>query len=197
MNVDDVRRTVPERTCGSCMLCCKVPYIKEFDKPPGVWCRHAMTGRGCAVYGSRPATCRTFYCLWMQDARLGPEWKPDRAKFVLYLQPNGVNLQVGVDPGFPNAWTRPPYYDQLKRWAREGAERGAFVFVRIGQRMIAVLPDRDRDIGTVDLDDEVMVSRRFTPSGYAYDVAVRRRHDVPSPQGVASAGADHADVDPA
>jgi hypothetical protein len=110
----------------------------------------------------------------MQDARLGPEWKPERAKFVLYLQANGANLQVAVDPGFPNAWTRAPYYDHLKHHAREGAERGSFVFVRIGQRMIAVLPDRDQDIGTVALDDEVVVSRRFGGSGYVYDVAVRR-----------------------
>jgi hypothetical protein len=111
----------------------------------------------------------------MQDARLGPEWKPDRAKFVVYVQRNGINLQVAVDPGFPNAWTKAPYYDHLKRCAREGEERGALVFVRIGQRMIALLPDQDRDLGTVAIDDDVVVTRRFTPSGYVYDVAVKRR----------------------
>ena len=172
------------------MMCCKVPYIKEFDKPPGFWCRHAVSGRGCGIYGSHPVSCQTFYCSWMQDARLGPEWKPDRAKFVLHLQPNGVNLQVAVDPGFPNAWTRPPYYGHLKRWAQEGAERGAFVFVRVGQRMVAVLPDGDRDIGTVDLHDEVVVSRKLTAAGYAYDVAVKRRPSARS----SAPRADHADA---
>jgi hypothetical protein len=164
------------------MMCCKVPYIQEFEKPPGVWCSHATAGKGCMIYASRPASCQAFYCQWMVDASLGPEWKPDRAKFVLYLQRNGVNLQVSVDPGFPQAWTRPPYYGRLKQWALEGAERGAFVFVRIGARMIALLPDRDEDIGEVGLDDEVMVARRRAPTGFTYEVEVIRcLPSAPSP----------------
>ena len=77
-------RVVPGRACGSCMLCCKVPYIEEFEKPPGVWCRHAAAGKGCTIYGSHPPACRAFYCHWMLDASFGPQWKPDRAKFVVY-----------------------------------------------------------------------------------------------------------------
>ncbi len=90
------------------MMCCKVPYIKEFEKPAGVWCRHAVPGKGCNIYADRPAACRAFYCMWMQDASFGPEWKPEKAKFVVYLQQNGIHLQIGVDPNFPNAWTKPP-----------------------------------------------------------------------------------------
>jgi hypothetical protein len=41
--------------------------------------------------------------------------------------------------------------------------------------MIALLPEQDRDLGTVTIDDDVVVTRRFTPSGYVYDVAVKRR----------------------
>jgi hypothetical protein len=168
-------RLLPDRACGTCTLCCKVPYIKEFDKPPGVWCQHAAPGRGCMSYADRPHSCRAFYCLWRQDPGFGPEWKPDRAKFVTYLQHNAPNIWVAVDPGFPNAWTRAPYYDRLKTWARHNAERGGFVFARIGARVIAILPDRDADIGSVGLDDEVLVARRMTPAGYAYEVKVRRR----------------------
>jgi hypothetical protein len=156
------------------MMCCKVPYIEEFEKPPGVWCEHAAAGKGCTIYGSHPTSCRAFYCLWMLDGSFGPEWKPDRAKFVVYIQRNGVNLQVAVDPGFPQAWRRAPYYAWLKQWAREGAEHGAFVFVRIGQRIIAMLPDRDEDVGDVGNDDDLVVARRVTPAGYAYEVEVRR-----------------------
>jgi hypothetical protein len=156
------------------MMCCKVPYIEEFRKPPGVWCHHAVAGKGCAIYESRPNSCRAFHCRWLLDGNAGPEWKPDRAKFVVYLQRNGVNLQVAVDPGFPQAWRKPPYYEWLKQWAREGAERGAFVFVRIGERMIAMLPDREEDIGEVGNQDEVVVARHVTPVGYAFQVEVRR-----------------------
>lgn len=165
---------VPGRACGTCMMCCKVPAIEEFAKPPGVWCKHAATGKGCSIYADRPDSCRAFYCLWMQDARLGAEWKPEKAKFVVYLQQNGVNLQVGVDPSFPNAWTRPPYVAQIRKWVAEGAERGQFVFIRIGARVIALLPDHDVDLGRVDSLDEIMVSRKAGPAGLVYDVEVKR-----------------------
>ena len=165
---------VPGRACGTCMMCCKVPYIKEFEKPAGVWCKHAAAGKGCVIYAERPESCRNFYCLWMQDARFGPEWKPEKAKFVTYIQQNGVNIQVGVDPSFPNAWTREPYYSQIKKWAREGAPQGRFVFVRIGPRMIAVLPDRDQDIGRVDPDDNITVRRQPGPGGGTFEVEVKR-----------------------
>ena len=156
------------------MMCCKVPAIPEFAKPPGVWCQHAASGKGCRIYPDRPKSCREFYCSWMHDASFGPEWKPDRAKFVVYVQQNGVNLQVAVDPSFPNAWTKPPYHGQIRKWVAEGAPRGQFVFVRIGARMIALLPDRDVDLGRVDAEDEITVSRKPAATGVTYDVAVKR-----------------------
>jgi Fe-S-cluster containining protein len=156
------------------MMCCKVPYIEEFDKAPGQWCAHAVPGRGCGIYENRPTSCRAFFCSWMLDPAFGPEWKPDRAKFVVYLQRNGVHLQVAVDPSFPSAWTKSPYHARIRQWAREGAEVGRFVFVRIGQRMIAVLPDREVDIGVVGLRDEIVVSRKPGPAGLVYDVVVQR-----------------------
>jgi hypothetical protein len=156
------------------MMCCKVPYIAEFEKPAGVWCRHAVPGKGCAIYADRPGACRAFYCQWMQDESFGPEWKPEKAKFVVYVQRNGINLQIGVDPNFPNAWTRPPFYAQIKHWASEGAERGRFVFVRIGARMIAVLPDRDQDLGPVAPEDDIVVSRGAAGLGYEVEVTRAR-----------------------
>jgi hypothetical protein len=156
------------------MMCCKVPEIAEFKKPPGVWCQHAGRGKGCAIYADRPETCRAFYCTWMQDAALGPEWKPDKSKFVIYLQRNGINLQVAVDPAFPNAWMKAPYYAQIKKWAQQGADAGQFVFVRIGERLIAALPDGDRDIGTVAAEDQIVVSRKLGAAGFVYDVEVKR-----------------------
>jgi hypothetical protein len=174
MQAEQAPRLVPGRSCGTCMMCCKVPAIEEFAKPPGVWCRHAVSGKGCNIYAERPGSCRAFYCSWMQDESFGADWKPEKAKFVVYLQQNGANLQVAVDPSFPNAWTRPPFYAQIKKWAAEGAERGQFVFVRIGMRMIALLPDREVDLGRVEAADEIVVSRQPGPSGFVYAVEVKR-----------------------
>jgi hypothetical protein len=168
-------QTVPGRACGACMMCCKVPHIEEFDKPAGVWCKHAAPGKGCAIYAERPGSCRAFFCLWMQDASFGAEWKPDRAKFVTYVQGNGVNLQIAVDPAFPNAWRKEPYYGRIKQWARDGAEDGRFVYVRIGPRLIAVLPDGERDLGPVDPNDDIFVARKRDAAGFVYAIEVRKR----------------------
>jgi len=181
-------RLVPGRACGTCMMCCKVPAIEEFAKPPGVWCRHAVSGKGCGIYAERPGSCRAFYCSWMQDESFGADWKPEKAKFVVYLQGNGANLQIAVDPSFPNAWTRPPFYAKIKKWAAEGAVHGQFVFVRIGMRMIALLPDREVDLGRVDAADEIVVSRQPGPAGLVYAVEVKRRDREGS--GAAIAGSD-------
>jgi hypothetical protein len=156
------------------MMCCKVPAIAEFAKPPGVWCSHAISGKGCAIYADRPGSCRAFYCLWMQDESFGPEWKPEKAKFVVYVQQNGVNLQVAVDPNFPNAWRKPPFYPRIVQWAKEGAEHGRFVFVRIGGRMLALLPDGETDLGLVHAEDDIVVSRQHAAGGPRYQVEVRR-----------------------
>jgi hypothetical protein len=167
-------RLVPGRSCGTCMMCCKVPAIEEFAKPPGVWCKHAVSGKGCGIYADRPASCRAFYCSWMQDESFGPDWKPEKSKFVVYMQANTPNLQIAVDPSFPNAWTRPPYYARIKKWAADGAAQGRFVFVRIGMRMIALLPDREVDLGRVEPADDIVVSRQPGPAGFVYAVEVKR-----------------------
>src|ERR1700719_447449 len=52
----ELPQLIPGRACGTCMMCCKVPAIEEFAKPPGVWCKHAVSGRGCGIYAERPGS---------------------------------------------------------------------------------------------------------------------------------------------
>jgi hypothetical protein len=40
--------------------------------------------------------------------------------------------------------------------------------------MIALLPGRDVDLGQVDSDDEIVVSRQLGAAGLVYDVEVKR-----------------------
>jgi hypothetical protein len=117
----------------------------------------------------------------MLDSTFGNEWKPERAKFVLYFQQNNMHLQLAVDPAFSNAWTRAPFYARIKTWARDGAEHGRFVFVRIGQRLIVVLPDRDAEVGDVGPEDQVMITRRLGPAGFDYSIELKRgSRDAPT-----------------
>ena len=51
--------------------------------------------------------------------------------------PNENQLLVLVDPDFPNAWRREPYYSKLLKFAR----LGNFVGMRIGLRCIVLRPD--------------------------------------------------------
>lgn len=175
MTVPALPGLVPGRECGSCMMCCKAPPIRALNKPAGKWCRNAVHGKGCGIYADRPAVCSAFYCEWMRNPGLGPEWKPDKAKFVLSFLPTLPFLDILVDPSVPNAWREPPYITQIKQWAVEGPARGQFVLVRIGPRLIAVLPDREVDLGHVDSQAPLAVSRELGPTGVRYDVEVRLR----------------------
>jgi hypothetical protein len=150
------------------MLCCKTIAVDELAKPSGQWCSHCERSGGCGIYDTRPAGCREFYCEWMLSAQLGPEWKPDKAKFVLGVTENG-HLSVGVDPGFPTAWRRAPYYDTLRQWARELAHspwaKWPAVDVWIGMRCILILPDGETDLGVVRQGEEIVIDRTMTANG--------------------------------
>ena len=173
----DTLQPAPGRACGSCTMCCKVLEIADLSKAAGKWCVHVKPGRGCGVYDTRPGVCREFYCDWMVDARYGPDWKPDTAKFAISPLTQGTNLLIAVDPNFPNAWRKEPYHRQIREWVKACEAMGKFVLVRIGQRCIALLPDKDVELGAVGVNDDLFVSRDAGPSGYVYSVEVRRRPD--------------------
>jgi len=159
---------VPGRGCGTCSLCCKVVRIPEVDNTAGTWCRHARPGKGCAIHAARPFICRAAYCEWMVSAGLGPEWKPETAKFVLYRSQEGKRLSAHHDPGFPNAWRRAPYYETFKRWAVEAAWQMPsphMVDAMVGDTTTVILPDGEVDLGVVGPDEQVRIQRTFTATG--------------------------------
>jgi hypothetical protein len=160
------------KACGTCMMCCKLPLIKELEKPSDQWCRHAAIGKGCGIYEARPPVCQSFFCQWMLDPGLGPEWKPEKAKFILYVDREKEEVfNVAVDPAFPDAWTRPPFFAAIKNWVLEGAERGRFVLIRVGRRWSALLPDRIVELGNVGQD--FVLERTRSPTGKTIELHVK------------------------
>jgi len=141
--------TVADRACGSCTLCCKLFPVPELDKPAGRWCRHIAQGRGCGVHETRPDVCRAFWCQWIENPDLGPEWKPERAKFVLSIYPGSNSLAVTVDPATPGAWRGPAYLPSLRRWAGAAMRSGDFVVVFVGTHATVVLPDGEKTLGAI------------------------------------------------
>ncbi|GBU19301.1 MULTISPECIES: hypothetical protein [Methylobacterium] len=165
-----VAQPAPGRECGTCTLCCKIYDVPAVESLAGQWCRHAKVGKGCGIHATRPDHCRAFHCLWMTEAWLGPEWKPERAKMVLGIDPGSRNLSVQVDPGQPNVWRREPFLSQLRRWAAASIPQGRHVLVHVNRTTTVVLPDRDVPLGTFAPGDRLVSRPRMTPQGPTLDV---------------------------
>jgi len=142
------------RQCGDCTLCCKVMAIEQLAKPAGSWCPHCMPGRGCSRYAARPEECRLFDCLWLTDERFGPHWKPNRARLVLTTSLDGI--EVRCDPGFPDAWRKQPFRDEIQALATAGETHDVTVIVIAGQRTILITPDREFDLGVVGPEQRIV-----------------------------------------
>jgi hypothetical protein len=132
-----------KRSCGACSLCCKLSYITELNKPIDTWCPHARPGNGgCSIYPDRPRSCQDFVCGWLGgELGLPDEWFPARCKMIISPRVPGRNVTeqgflITVDPAYPNAWRREPYYEQLLALARQ-----TFVVIRIGRRSIGLKAD--------------------------------------------------------
>ena len=74
----------------------------------------------------------------------------------MYTEMEGRRLVLAPDAGTPTSWRRSPYLAQIRRWATLGASSNNQVLVFIGRRAIAVLPDRDEDLGAVEVGDRIV-----------------------------------------
>src|SRR5437016_4259730 len=135
------------RNCDRCTLCCKVMAVTELKKPADTWCEHCDRGKGCGTYVSRPQSCRDFQCLYLLLPDVPADWKPDLCHMVLVSELNGLRVVVHCDPQRPDAWKREPHYSYLRRWATSRAAHDAQTVVLSRGRTIAILPDRDVDLG--------------------------------------------------
>jgi hypothetical protein len=176
---------VAERSCDGCTMCCKLYEIPSLAKPENTWCTHCDTGKGCTVYETRPRECRDFFCHYRIDANVPEHWKPSRCHMALRSDASGTHIIVTVDPKRAAAWREAPYYRDLKAWAANRMPSGRQVHVRIGGRVIVVLPDRDVDLGVVG-DRAILATRTTGPDGRVtrMDFEVVARDDprvTPSP----------------
>jgi hypothetical protein len=79
--------TYGSRSCGGCTMCCNGNIslqVNEHKVSPGNPCPH-INDCGCGLYDdlSRPPTCNTFSCAWIQNWYF-PEWvRPDKSGFIL------------------------------------------------------------------------------------------------------------------
>lgn len=104
--------SLPARQCGSCTMCCKTMSVWEIEKPNGVWCKHVQGNRTCAIYDTRPQSCRSFNCLWLLGVGTDA-MRPDRSRVIMVeaedeRAPDGPKGFAAIlDPTRPLAWQEP------------------------------------------------------------------------------------------
>jgi hypothetical protein len=118
------------KECGKCNLCCRIMGVRELDKPRNIWCQHVVKGKGCSIHPDRPATCREFECIWLQNQDLPDEFRPDRIHAFLTSTAEEGGVVVHADPGYPAAHLDEPLAGLLKRLRG----RGIKVIVICGKR---------------------------------------------------------------
>jgi hypothetical protein len=166
-----------EKQCGDCSLCCKIMAITELNKPKDAWCDHVIKKRGCGIYETRPHSCRAFKCLWLQDPRLPPEWKPNKSKFVMVGE-SQTELVVHVDSNSPGAWRDEPYLSGLRAMAERGQPHGALVVIIERGESTVLLADREVSVGALQNDDRIVSGQVATSSGPRFEVKVMKADEA-------------------
>lgn len=78
---------IASRNCGSCNVCCVSLTIDdpELQKLQGYRCRNALPDNSCAIYPTRPHTCRSFECGWRLLKWVRQELRPDQSGVLIRL----------------------------------------------------------------------------------------------------------------
>ena len=142
---DAVPPLAPGRSCAGCTACCKLPSVTEFKKPMQQWCEHCEIGKGCKIYDTRPDDCRTFYCGWVLDGRIGEEWNPRHSKMVIKFENNRTVILVDKDR--KDAWRKEPFNTLIRRWAATALAMHGEVVVWEGLEAIRALPNGEQRLG--------------------------------------------------
>ena len=79
---------VADRACGACNVCCVALTIDDpvLQKPQGYRCRNTLPDKGCAIYATRPAACRSFHCGWRHLKWVRETLRPDVSGVLVRLQ---------------------------------------------------------------------------------------------------------------
>ncbi|MBN8501473.1 MAG: hypothetical protein J0M19_10025 [Sphingomonadales bacterium] len=147
------------RSCGSCTLCCKVLKVPETDSGKGEWCRHCAVGQGCTIYAERPERCREFLCGYLLWDAVPDHWHPAKSRIVVVSE-LGFRINFTVDPGAPGRWREQPWYNDIKALAVLAFQENRQVLVTVGNKVTALVPAREVELGVVGEDEVVVTGRR-------------------------------------
>lgn len=111
-----------KRQCGECTLCCRLLPVPQLGKLAGQRCPHQRHSCGCAIYATRPNSCRLWVCQWRNDPEHTADLRrPDRSHYVIDIMPDYVTVinnktgerddvavvQIWIDDRYPEAHRDP------------------------------------------------------------------------------------------
>ncbi len=153
-------------------MCCKMLSITALKKPRLHWCTHCEVGKGCTIYDERPQECRTFFCGYLMDDAIEDFWKPAKSKMVLTFESATNRILIHVDPSRKGVWRQEPYHSRIRQWAAVALKKRGHVIVWQSEDWIAILPDREVNLGPVTADKVLVTTENPVASGIEYDIRV-------------------------
>ena len=163
--------------------------IRELDKAAWTPCAHLAPEGGCSIWGTHPASCRSFTCLWRRsDALLPPQMFPPDCGFMLSLDQTETwptVVKVCCDAARPDAWDQPRWREIFAGLAEawncavvivEAGVRGAVAFAPSGKVFSraedpGIFPDEGRGLAVPALDygpDRRAPVERIAQSGFGW-----------------------------
>lgn len=159
------------RQCDGCTLCCKLLGIAEIEKPRGVWCKKCEIDVGCTIHPSRPKPCRNFFCGYLTRPALGEHWRPSvSGMIVVWGLEERSRIAINVDPDRADAWRQEPYYSEIMMWAMIYPATEVQIIIYTGQHVIAVMHDREIDLGILPEEDIIVTELTPSPTGFRANI---------------------------
>lgn len=108
------------RDCGNCTLCCRLLNIDkpEIQKQSGALCIHC-SGKGCAIYDSRPPVCRGWYCAWRTVDIFDESWRPDKSGVLAMVETEGIPDHFDYATGINLMLVDNPNRTVRQRWFQD------------------------------------------------------------------------------
>lgn len=98
----DPLAATPRRSCEGCTACCTVMPVSEFKKPGFTRCRHQGLGC-CAIYATRPRSCKAWSCGYLLLETALPELRPDRSGVVIDMLLADIGYRFNDTGEFQNS----------------------------------------------------------------------------------------------
>jgi hypothetical protein len=163
-----------EKTCGPCQVCCVALKIKapQLRKDAQIPCPH-LVEKGCGIYESRPAVCRSFLCGWRLMPELDASWRPDLSGVMLLPLPEAqiAKSYRAAGPGWVLVISdaKKAITPRLGRLAAAMVKRHTALFLSVMTPRIQINEQLEAAAAADDLDGVMRVLRqaydRLLPAG--------------------------------